>query len=105
MPVDAVHRKPSRFERALVVLLAIYAVSVVGLDTLRPFVHGNADDAWPLRWYPIAALGFEADNNGKVLSVDAGGPAAAAGLMPGQIIDLASVRPDRRAINIFVYVA
>ncbi|HZQ61951.1 MAG TPA: hypothetical protein VFC24_11420 [Casimicrobiaceae bacterium] len=98
-------REPSWLEKAFIVVLASYALAVIGLDTLRPFVHAGSSDVWPLRWYPIATLGFQADNNGRIVSVDPDGPAAAAGLKPDQVIDLATVEPDRRAINIFVYVA
>src|ERR1700694_3183612 len=105
MPQTTSLRKPSAREKTLIVVLAVYAVAVVGLDTFRPFLHGGPASSWPLRWYPLATLGFAADNNGKVISVDADGPAAARGIQPGQQIELSSVRPDRRAINKFVYVA
>ena len=105
MPQTTSLRQPSAKEKALIVVLAVYAVAVIGLDTFRPFLHGGQANSWPLRWYPIATLGFEADNNGKVVSVDEGGPANALGIRPGQQIELSSVRPDRRAINKFVYVA
>ena len=98
-------RKPSGKEKALIVALALYAIAVVGLDTFRPVLHGGQDTSWPLRWYPLATLGMEADNDGNVITVDADGPAAARGIQPGQKIELSSVQPDRRAINKFVYVA
>ena len=87
----------------LIVLLAIYALAVVTPDTFRA-VFKTPSDQWPQRWYPIATLGFEADNSGKVVSVDSGGPADAK-LHVGDVIDLSSVKPDRRPINIYVYVA
>ncbi|TMH01357.1 MAG: hypothetical protein E6H67_17310, partial [Betaproteobacteria bacterium] len=102
MPQTTSLRKPSAKEKALIVVLAVYAVAVIGLDTFRPFLHGGQGRSWPLRWYPIATLGFEADNNGKVVSVDEDGPAKALGIRPGQQIELSSVSPDRRAINKFV---
>lgn len=86
------------------VVIALYAVAVVGLDTLRPF-QSTPGTVWPLSWYPIATLGFDADNDGKVIAVDPDGPAWRAGLRVGQHIDLPSVAPDRRAIDNFVYVA
>ncbi len=98
-------RKPLAKEKTLIVVLAVYAVAVVSLDTFRPFLRNGQASSWPLRWYPIATLGFQADNNGTVISVDADGPAAARGIQPRQEIELSSVRPDRRAINKFVYVA
>jgi hypothetical protein len=98
-------RKPPAGEKVLIVILAVYAIALISLDTFRPFLHGGEGSAWPLSWYPIATLGFQADNNGRVTQVDDDGPAAASGIRPGQQIDLASVKPDRRAINKFVYVA
>ena len=98
-------RTPPAGEKALIVILAAYAIALIGLDTLRPFLHGGQGSAWPLSWYPIATLGFQSDNNGRVTQVDADGPAAESGIRPGQQIELASVKPDRRAINKFVYVA
>ena len=105
MPETTSLRKPSAKEKVLIVALAVYAVAVIGLDTFLPFFHGGQASSWPLRWYPIATLGLEVDNNGTVISVDAEGPAAARGIQPGQQIELSSVKPDRRAINKFVYVA
>src|SRR3984893_9323633 len=64
-------RKPSGKEKALIVSLALYAIAVVGLDTFRPVLHGGQDTGWPLRWYPLATLGMEADNDGDVIAVDA----------------------------------
>ena len=96
-------RTPSGAEKALIVALLLYAVAVVGPDTFRPLFHEGTTRA--MRWYPIATVGFEADNNGKVISVEEDGPADRAGLKPDDQIDLGSVQPDRRAINKFVYVA
>ena len=98
-------RKPSGKEKALIVALALYAIAVVGLDTFRPVLHGGQNTSWPLRWYPLATLGMEADNDGNVITVDADGPAAARGIQTGQKIELSSVQPDRRDINKFLYVA
>src|SRR5271166_3341668 len=98
-------RPPPPREKALILILAVYAVALISLDTFRPFLQGGDESPWPLSWYPIATLGFQADNDGRVTSVDADGPAAASGVKPGQQIELASVKPDRRAINKFVYVA
>ena len=97
-------RRPSGWERVLVIGLALYAVAVVGPDSLR-WLPCDAIHPALCRWYPIASIGFEADNDGKLVSVDPEGPADRAGLSAGDYIDLASVRPDRRAINKFVYVA
>jgi hypothetical protein len=80
-------RPPSTPERALIVALALYAVAVVGPDTLRPLLQGDLAELLP--WYPIATVGFEADNDGNVIAVDEDGPAYEAGLRPGQHIDLA----------------
>jgi hypothetical protein len=96
-------RTPSGAEKALIVALLLYAVAVVGPDTFRPLFHDGAKST--MRWYPIATVGFEADNNGKVISVEEDGPADRVGLRPDDQIDLGSVQPDRRAINKFVYVA
>lgn len=96
-------RTPSGAEKALIVALLLYAVAVVGPDTFRPLFHEGTTRA--MRWYPIATVGFEADNNGKVISVEEDGPADRAGLKQDDQIDLGSVQPDRRAINKFVYVA
>jgi len=98
-------RKPSRTERVLIVTLALYAVAVTGLDTFRPFLSDGQSSSWPFHWYPIAQLGFQADNNGQVVYVNDDSPASAQGISPGQSIELSSIRPDRRAINKFVYVA
>jgi hypothetical protein len=77
-------RKATPGARVLIVLLTLYAVLVIALDPARPFVTSGNDKGerrgWPWAWYPIATLGFEADNNGRVKSVTRDGPAWQAGL-------------------------
>jgi len=70
MSQTTILRKPSGKEKALIVALALYAIAVVGLDTLRPILHVGQATYWPLRWYPLATLGLEADNDGNVITVD-----------------------------------
>lgn len=102
-------RKATPGARVLIVLIGLYAVLVIALDTARPFVGIGEDQGerrgWPWRWYPIATLGFEADNDGRVKSVTPDGPAWQKGLREEQEIDLLSVKPDRRPINKFLFVA
>jgi hypothetical protein len=56
------------------------------------------------RWYPIASLGLQADNDGKVIDVDPDQSAWQACLRKGDKIDL-ELTKDRRAVNEMVYVA
>ncbi|HET9392578.1 MAG TPA: PDZ domain-containing protein [Candidatus Rubrimentiphilum sp.] len=75
-----------RWSRVLVVVLACWATLVVGPDITRTF-------------HDLGTLGFSADNNGEISSVD-GPPASKAGLQPGDRIDLQGMRcnsalPDR----------
>ena len=68
------------------VVLACWATLVVGPDIMRTF-------------HDFGTLGFSADNNGVISSVD-GPPASTAGLRPGDRIDLQGMRcnsslPDR----------
>jgi hypothetical protein len=93
--------KPTPWAKTLIVLLTLYAVLVIAPDTVRPFVSK------PWAWYPIATLGFEANNDGRVTSVDRSGPAWGQGLRDDeeQEIDLLSVKPDSRPINKFLFVA
>ena len=79
-------RRPSLAERIAIAALTVYAAAVIALDTARPFLLARPDSGagWPRRWYPIADLGFEADNDGRITSVDPGGSAWQAGLRAGQ---------------------
>jgi hypothetical protein len=56
---------------ALVALIA-YGVIVIVPDTLRPLLTVESTPGFLQRWYPLGILGFQADNDGKVISVDAG---------------------------------
>ena len=95
----------SPFNKPIIVLLALYAVLVIAFDTGRPFfnvaAHPGEGQWWPQRWYPIAKPDFETDKDGKVTTGSAKNP----GIKEGNHIDLASIRPDRRIINKFVFVA
>jgi hypothetical protein len=93
----------SRWGKALVIVLTLYALAVVAPDTLRVF-PGVHEIPWLARWYPLGTLGFEADNDGNIVAVEPGSPAADAGITEGDAIDLAAMI-DRRAVNKFVFVA
>ena len=90
-----------------IVLLAVvgYAVLVIAPDTLRLVPPERLPGPGPLnRWYPLGTLGFVADNDGVVTSVEPGGPAWKSCLRKGDKIDLGRTR-DRRAVNEMVFVA
>lgn len=112
--------------KILLGVLAAYAVAVTLPDTLRPtFLHRafyrligfeySIDNSRPTPrgWYPLATLGFEANNDGIVNSVDAcnekqpcDSPAGIAKIQIGDRIDLkATPMSDRRAVNELVFVA
>lgn len=91
--------KPSAKGKVLIVAMTLYAIAVIGPDFLRLGFH----DAFR-QWYPLATLGFEADNDGIVVRVDSSSEAQQQGLIRGQQILLSSIRPDRRAINKIIYV-
>jgi hypothetical protein len=97
-----------RLTKPIIVLLTLYAVLVIAFDTGRPFLnvgeHEVKRQGWPWRWYPIATLDFETDNDGKITK-EPSGPAKKDGITKGDLIDLASVKPDRRIIHKFVFVA
>src|SRR5262249_458422 len=59
----------------------------------------------PNAWYPLGSLGFEADNDGNVTKVEYCGPAWAKGIREGDMIDLSSLKTERRAVNQFGFVA
>ncbi|HET7875114.1 MAG TPA: hypothetical protein VFN71_06270, partial [Methylomirabilota bacterium] len=54
------------------VALAAYGVIVILPDTPRPLLTAESTPGFLQRWYPLGILGFQADNDGKVISVDAG---------------------------------
>jgi hypothetical protein len=90
-----------------IVLLAVvgYAVLVIAPDTLRLVPPERLPGPGPLnRWYPLGTVGFVADNDGVVTSVEPGGPAWQSCLRKGDKIDLGRTR-DRRAVNEMVFVA
>ncbi len=53
------------------IALAAYGLAVILPDTLRPLVSADNTPGFLQRWYPLAILGFQADNDGKVTSVEA----------------------------------
>jgi hypothetical protein len=120
----------SRPSKILLILLVAYAAAVILPDTLRPtalyqlgyyleglreVVTGNRPSgphsaAWG--WYPLGTLGFTADNDGKVTSVDDCGGTRPCDLpawdklQVGDRIDLSrTAMSDRRAVNQMVFVA
>ena len=120
----------SRPAKILLILLVAYAVAVILPDTLRPTVlyqlayyleglrevvtgnrpSGPHSAAWG--WYPLGTLGFTADNDGKVTSVDDCGGTRPCDLpawdklQVGDRIDLSrTAMSDRRAVNQMVFVA
>ena len=120
-------RELSRAGKILLLLLVVYGVAVILPDTLRPtalyqlayYLEGLPDAVTnsrphptPVGWYPLGTLGFTADNDGNVTSVDdCGGtrpcPLPAWNtLQVGDRIDLARTAiSDRRAVNQMVFVA
>src|SRR5215469_2237602 len=130
--VDAPPAAPARSQQLsiggtiLLGVFAAYAVAVILPDTLRPtFFYGelyrligfesstDGPRATPRGWYPLATLGFQANNDGVVTSVDActetqpcDSPAGTANMQTGDRIDLkATPIDDRRAVNELVFVA
>jgi hypothetical protein len=120
----------SRPAKILLILLVAYAVAVILPDTLRPTVlyqlayyleglrevvtggrpSGPHSAVWG--WYPLGTLGFIADNDGKVTSVDDCGGTRPCDLpawdklQVGDRIDLSrTAMSDRRAVNQMVFVA
>lgn len=98
-------RSTGFLRKASVAILTVYAILVIAPDTLR-LVPAERLPAPELlgRWYPLGTVGFEADNDGRVTSVDDPGPAWRACLRPGDRIDLARMT-DRRAVNQIVFVS
>jgi hypothetical protein len=59
--------------KILLLLLVAYGMAVIVPDTLRPVLTPDTLAAAPAflhRWYPLGTLGFQADNDGTVTSVD-----------------------------------
>jgi len=130
-PTAPVHaRELSRTGKVLLLLLVAYSVAVILPDTLRltalyqaayylaglrEAVTGerpSGSHPAALGWYPLGNLGFTADNNGTVTSVDdCGGTRpcdlpAWGKLQVGDRIDLGrTAMSDRRAVNQMVFVA
>jgi hypothetical protein len=84
---------PARFKRSITVVLAIWALVSIAPDFIRPFA-------------PLGSLGLRADFGGRIVSVDKGGPAEAAGIIaatntaPGDRIDFVRT-PDDTLFAIF----
>ncbi len=70
-----------------IIVLTAWALVVIVPDTTRPFSS-------------LGTIGMDADNNGRVVSVDPGGPAERAGIVPfgkrtpGDVIDLKATPHD-----------
>ena len=65
----------SRWGKIVLVTFAAYGLAVILPDTLRPLLTEENVQSAPAvfrRFYPLGTLGFQADNDGKVISVDAG---------------------------------
>ncbi len=77
---------------ALVALLSAWGLIVILPDFTR-------------LWTPLGTLGFQADNDGIVTDVDAGGPADKVGISPGDRIDIRATNFEgRRAVGGLVFV-
>jgi hypothetical protein len=103
-----VGRKASRGERLLIIILAALAFGAIVPDfpRLLPWKKRQEAENRSSYWYPLGTLGFRADNDGKVISVEKGGPAEEAGVREGDFVDLpATPRSARRAVNQFVLVS
>jgi len=123
-------RELSRAGKIILLLLVAYGVAVILPDTLRPtalyqmayYLEGlpeavtnarpSAPHPTPVGWYPLGTLGFTANNDGTVTSVDdCGGTQpcdvpAWKKLQVGDRIDLKGTGiSDRRAVNQMVFVA
>jgi hypothetical protein len=82
--------------RLFIILLTVWGLAVIIPDCTRPFE-------------PLGSIGMTADNNGRIISVDPGGPADRDGVIPahggkaGDYIDLqtSDVRnvPEKRALK------
>ena len=68
---------------ALVVLLSLFSVLMSATDIVLP-------------WHPTAEFGFQLDAEGKVLGVTPGSPAAAAGIVAGDGVDMRATPFDAR---------
>lgn len=72
--------------RVVAVLLAAYALCITLPDLSRAFGQ------------PLSLFGYSLDPTGTVNAVDAGSSAAAAGIRPGDRLDLGATRKDFRAV-------
>jgi len=66
-------RELSMRGKILLIVLVAYGLAVIVPDTLRPVLTPDTIAAAPAflhRWYPLGTLGFQADNDGKVTTVD-----------------------------------
>ncbi len=104
-------RKLTPLEKAVVVILAVYAFGTILPDFGRlippevPRDWGWCRSILGHSCYPLGTLGFQADNDGKITQVDNSGPAWKEGIREGDVIDLSSPKTERRAVNQFVFVA
>lgn len=77
---------------ALVALLSAWGLVVIVPDVTR-------------LWAPLGTLGFQADNDGVITSVDDGGPASKAGIREGDRIDIRATNFEgRRTVGGLIFV-